>query len=100
MNKAAAVIWRDDFNAKSYKIVLPGYGLKCLLETPTPEFEEKEIVIYGPTENVDRFLADLEDYNFEILDNKAMELEDDDDYKEWLDAQIADFELCEEMVTI
>lgn len=100
MNKAAAVIWRDDFNAKSYKIVLPSYGLKCLLETPTSEFEEKEIVIYGPAENVDRFLADLEDYNFEILDTKAADLEADEDYKEWLDKQIADFELCEEMETL
>lgn len=97
MNKAAAVIWRDDFNAKSYKIVLPAYGLKCLKESPTSEFEEKEIVVYGPTENVDKFLEDLEDYNFEILDVNAERFDDDDAYKAWLDEVIDNFETCAQM---
>lgn len=97
MNKAAVVIWRDDFNVKSFKIVLPTYNLKCLKESQTIEFNEKEIVVYGPTENVDRFLEDLEDYNFEILDVNAERFDNDDDYSAWLNEQISNFEVCAEM---
>ena len=50
--------------------------------------DRTELVVYGPTENVDRFLEDFEEGDLEPFDTVGAGNYDDEDYEAWLNNEV------------
>ena len=88
MNTSKTLVWEDEDNIRSYLPVLKHYGLQLLNWVEVGTYET-EITIYGPTEKVDAFLADLEDGCVEPLESLSRNNEFDEDYQTALADAIA-----------
>lgn len=87
MNKSAVVEWFDCDNPDSYLLCCEEYGIKFILAKAIDK-HNTELVVYGPTENVDRFLADLKEGDIEPFDTVGAGAYDDEDYEAWLNNEV------------
>ncbi len=88
MNKSKTLIWEDEDNVQSYLPALKHYGLQLLKWTEVGTFKT-EITVFGPTDNVNAFLEDVEEGCVEPLETLSRENEYDEDYVSALNAAIA-----------
>ena len=79
MNKSAVVEWFDDDNPKSYLLCCEKYGIKFIFAKVLDK-DRTELVVYGPTENVDHFLEDYEEGDLEPFETVGAADYDDEDY--------------------
>jgi len=87
MNKSAVVEWYDDVNPDSYVLCMEPYGIK-ILHTKLIDENQTEVVVYGPEENVDRFLEDFEEDTLEPLEEMQSGDYDDEDYEAYLNNEV------------
>lgn len=87
MNKSAAVEWFDDDNPESYLLCCEEYGIKFIFAKVLDK-DRTELVVYGPTENVDRFLEDYEEGDLEPFETVGAGDYDDEDYEAWLNNEV------------
>lgn len=87
MNKSAVVEWFDDDNPESYLLCSEEYGIKFLYAKEIDEYAT-ELVVYGPTENVDRFLEDVDEGDVEPFERVGSGDYDDEDYEAWLNNEV------------
>lgn len=93
MNKTAIVMWMDEFNLESYKLCQLEYNLKVLKATPYDK--GLELVVYGPADNVDEFINDVDDGCVRPLEQMSRACDTDEDYIDMLNRRIAEFESFE-----
>lgn len=86
-NKSYTFVWEDEDNSLSFLLVLPDYNLKMLQHVDIDE-NSVEVTVKGAKEDVDRFIEDLEDYDFDVLDCMSRSLEFDEDYEGWLNNEV------------
>ena len=86
-NKSATVVWFDDDNPESYVLCCEAYGIKILNAKEIDEFNT-EITVYGPSENVNRFLNDLDEGDVEPFETVGSGDYDDEDYEAWLNNEV------------
>lgn len=96
MNKSKTLVWYDDYNPESYLLCMQHYGLKLLLDKKIDSCST-EITVYGQPENLDKFLADLDEGDIEPLDTKSAGIEYDDDYEAWLANEICNVKVLFDM---
>lgn len=82
MQKITTVKWFDPDSTETVKLAAQAYGIKVLATYPTETPDEVDVTVGGPTENVDRFLEDLDEGDIEPFESKR-ELSDND-YQYWL----------------
>jgi len=82
MQKITTVKWFDQDSTETVKLAAQAYGIKVLATYPTETPDEVDVTVGGPTENVDRFLEDLDEGDVEPFESKR-ELSDND-YQYWL----------------
>lgn len=99
MNKSATIIWWDDEVFESYKLCLEPYGIKVLNAVATENFGETEITVYGPNDNIDRFLEDFDDDALEPFESLSLKYEDDDEYYAALNESVENFNFLVEAET-
>ena len=87
MNKSAVVEWFDDDNPQSYLLCCEEYGIKFIFAKVLDK-DRTELVVYGPTENVDRFLEDYEEGDLEPFETVGAGDYDDEDYVAWLNNEV------------
>ena len=87
MNKTALVEWFDDCNPDSYVLCPEHYNIKILQAKPTDE-ARTELVVYGSTEDVDKFLEDFDEGVVEPLETMQAGDFDDEDYEAWLNNEV------------
>ena len=80
MNKSAVVEWFNDYNPESYLLCCEEYGIKFIFAKVLDKYRT-ELVVYGPTENVDRFLEDHKKCELEPFKTVGAGDYDDEDYK-------------------
>lgn len=80
MNKSKTLIWWDDEVYNSYLLCLEPYGIKLLRENQTDNCYETEITVYGPVENINRFIEDVEDDSLEPFEQISLEFEDCEEF--------------------
>lgn len=81
MQKITTVKWFDPDSTETVKLAAQAYGIKVLATYPTETPDEVDVTVGGPTENVDRFLEDLDEGDLEPFESKR-ELSDND-YQYW-----------------
>lgn len=86
-NESKTLLWEDIDNRHSFLLVLPTYGLKLLMAKDIDE-DRTEITIYGLREDLERFLEDLEEWDFSVLNDMSNSLEYDEDYEGWLNNEV------------
>ena len=86
MNKMAVVKWYDPDTCDSVKLAVLAYGIELKAAEPTGEPDEMQVCVCGPTEDVDRFVADVDEGDVEPFESKR-EL-DDKAYQEWLSHEL------------
>ena len=90
MNTSATINWYDPDNRDSYLLCLDFYGIKCINSVDVDE-DTTEITVYGPTENITKFLEDYEEDTVEPLNEMCISLEYDEDYEGWLNNEVYAF---------
>lgn len=88
-NKMAVTKWFDPDTTDTINIAAKEYGLQILATKPTENDDEIYVCVYGPTENVDRFLEDVEEGDVDPFDS-VRDLTDNE-YQDWLVNQLAQF---------
>lgn len=86
-NKSATITWEDEDAVNSWVPAMAWYGLQCLKWTEVGTYAT-ELVVYGPTEKVDEFLADLDEGRVQPLESLSLANECDEDYQEALQKAI------------
>lgn len=86
-NKSATVVWFDDYNPESYVLCCEAYGIKILNAEVIDEFNT-EITVYGPIENINKFLEDYDEGNVEPFETVGSGDYDDEDYEAWLNNEV------------
>lgn len=89
MNKMTVVKWYDPDTCDTVKLAAQAYGIQIKAAEPTGNPDEIFVCVYGPTENVDRFVDDVEEGDVEPFESKR-ELSDNE-YQEWLADQLRTF---------
>ena len=89
MQKITTVKWFDPDSTDTAKLAAQAYGIKVLATYPTENKDEVYVTVGGSTENVDRFLDDLDEGNVEPFESKR-ELSDND-YQYWLMEELGKF---------
>jgi len=87
MNKATVIEWYDDVNPDSYVLCQEAYGIK-VLQTKTIDANTTEVVVYGPTENIDHFLEDFNEDCVQPLESMQAGDYDDEDYEAYLNNEV------------
>lgn len=87
MNKTAVIEWFDDDNPESYLLCCEEYGIEFIFAKVLDEYHT-ELVVYGPTENVDRFLKDFDEGDVEPFETVGSGDYDDEDYEAWLNNEV------------
>lgn len=89
-NKMTVVEYYDADTCDSIKLACQAYGIQILAEKPI-ESSANEIYacVYGPTENVDRFVEDLNNGDLEPFE--ATRDMSDNEYQEWLETELKKF---------
>jgi hypothetical protein len=88
-NKMATITWFDPDTTDTIYIAAKEYGLEILARKPTGHNDEIYVCIYGPTENVDRFLEDVAEGDVDPFD--ATREMSENEYQDWLVNQLAPF---------
>ena len=88
-NKMAVTKWFDSDTTDTINIAAKEYGLEILATKPTENTDEIYVCVYGPTENVDRFLEDVEEGDVDPFD--ATREMSENEYQDWLANQLALF---------
>lgn len=88
-DKMATITWFDPDTTDTIYIAAKEYGLEILASKPTGNDDEICVCVYGPTENVDRFLEDVEEGDVDPFDSTRKMTEND--YQDWLVNQLAQF---------
>lgn len=88
-NKMATITWFDPDTTDTIYIAAKEYGLQILATKPRDYDNEVYVCVYGPTENVDRFLEDVEEGDVDPFDSTREMTEND--YQDWLVNQLAPF---------
>lgn len=89
MNKMAVVRWYDSDTCDSVKLAAQAYSIQIKAEEPTGNPDEIFVCVYGPAENVDKFVDDVEEGDVEPFDLQC-ELSDSE-YQEWLADKLRPF---------
>ena len=87
MNKSAVIEWFDDDNPESYVLCCEAYGIKIVNVEVIDEFNT-EITVYGPIENINKFLEDYDEGNVEPFETVGSGDYDDEDYEAWLNNEV------------
>lgn len=93
-NKSKTLIWWDDEIKNSYLLCLEPYNLKLLKEVDCENKNETEITVYGLTEDVDRFIEDVEDDSLEPFETLSLNYEDCNEYYNTLKLKLNAFICC------
>jgi acylphosphatase len=88
-NKMAVTKWFDSDTTETIYIAAKEYGLDILAKKPTEDDNEIEVCVYGPTENVDRFIEDVAEGDVDPFDNTRDLTEDE--YQSWLAKELSAF---------
>ena len=88
-NKMAVTKWFDSDTTDTIYIAAKEYGLQILAIKSRDYDNEIYVCIYGPTENVDRFLEDVEEGDVDPFD-KTRDMSENE-YQDWLVNQLAQF---------
>ena len=88
-NKMATITWFDTDTTDTIYIAAKEYGIDILAKKPRDYSDEIYVCVYGPTENVDRFLEDVEEGDVDPFDSTREMTEND--YQDWLVNQLAQF---------
>lgn len=89
MKKIVTAKWYDPDSTETVKLAAQAYGIKLLATYPTESEDEIYVTVGGPTENVDRFLEDLDEDVLEPFESKC-ELSYDE-YQYWLVEELGKF---------
>lgn len=85
----ATVTWFDPDTTDTIHIAAKEYGLQILASKPSDYDNEIYVCVYGPTENVDRFLEDVEEGDVDPFDSTRDMTESE--YQSWLSDKLAPF---------
>lgn len=88
-NKMATITWFDPDTTDTIHIVAKEYGLEILARKPTENENEIYVCVYGPTENVDRFLEDVEEGDVDPFDHTRDLTENE--FQDWLSSKLSEF---------
>lgn len=89
MNKMSVVRYYDPDTVDSVDLAAKAYNIQIKARELTGEPDEIFVCVYGPTENVDRFTADVEEGDLEPFESKR-DLSDNE-YQTWLSESLREF---------
>ena len=87
--KMATVTYYDPYTIDTALIVANEYGVEITAQRPTGNENEAFISVYGPAEQVDKFIEAVNEDALDVLDNEAYR--DDNDYQDWLSEKLRGF---------
>lgn len=87
-NRSVTIVWEDEDNVLSFLPALEWYDLELLRQSEC-DIYKTEITVYGPTKNIEAFLADFEEGCVEPLERLSRQNEFDEDYMTALNSAVA-----------
>ena len=89
MNMLRVVEWYDPDTVESVKLACKAYGIELKATELTDEPNTIQVCVSGPTEDVQRFVDDVEEGDVEPFeDTREMS---NDEYQEWLSNELKEF---------